>query len=252
MKGKQMRALTVILIGLIFSCSIIFTSQAEEFKDQEYLAFVEKAKKESIGNLDNFRKLRDLYVQTSFYDPFFPPSEIRKIIKKLNSLRAVENRTQEEDKEFDQLFYELFNQGEKHLAHIDSHVSISTFLLPFDQDLAKRFAFNASAIAKIVTETGDGLSAETAYKAINKNEQHFILNYILKRQYNNKSTQNIDGKIFDVYHTYPINSETRETDKDIYFDITEQMARQGKILRGLKQKIKEKEEKDKNDTNGTL
>ncbi len=174
---------------IIFISVLPVTSLATEFKDDEYLNFVtEVFAKAKEHRRENYEKLSELYVQTSFYDPFFPPTEINKILAKIEQSQS--------EAETKSLVTKLFQESEKHTAHIDTHMAMYKFWIKMNnENIAKRYADIANHIAAIVYESGDGLTPQTAFKAINKSEQHFVLYYILKKKYSTKRTENIDGDV---------------------------------------------------------
>ncbi len=90
----------------------------------------------------------------------------------------------------------------------------------------------AKRIGDMVFETGDGLTPETAFVAINKTEQHFVLRNFLKRRYEGNTLLNINGIMFDAYET--TNPETGKKEK-IYFNLIKQFGR-GHVLREMNEK----------------
>ena len=214
------------LIFFTVSCLLPVNANSEEFKDDEYYKFVKEVFiKAQKTKKDDYYNLRELYAHTSFFDPNVAPTEIREILEKLK-------RKDVPNKEKQSLHNEILNGPLiKHMGHIDTHLAMHAYWRDFGDDKkANHYATIARAIGYSVLETGDGLTPETAFVAINKTEQHFVLRNFLKRSYEGSKLKNINGIMFDVFET--TNPETGKKEK-IYFNLIKQFGR-GHVLRDLK------------------
>lgn len=225
---------TFILTSTILWMVITSVASAEEFKDGEYYTFVDEVFVKAVKHQPElYKKLRELYTKTSFYDPNFPPIEVTNGIK---AIKEADEKTVTEK-------IKLYRQIErKYMGDIYTHFSASNYFWSIKvNDMAKRYADVANNIALVAYKSGDGHTPATAFKAINKMEQHFILNYFLKVTSNAKSLQQIDGRLFDVYAAKDVkNGQTRY----IYFDITDYFGK-GVVSRALKEKMQKNENEAK-------
>ncbi len=84
-EAMMIRKLTsCILVFLMFFCLLSLGANAEEFKDDEYYKFVKEVFiKVDEPTKEHYRKLRDLYAHTSFFDPNFSLSNMRKLMENI-------------------------------------------------------------------------------------------------------------------------------------------------------------------------
>ena len=224
---------TILGILIIITCLNVSYVHAGEFKDDEYHTFVKDVfiPAKTIEK-ENYQKIRQLYTKTSFYDPNFPPMEVKDILKSLGS----DNLTK--DKE-EALIEELKLFTRKHMAHIYVHYSISNFYNNRgDSARSKRHATIANYLALTVDQTGDGLTPETAYKSINKSEEQFLIQYFLNRRYSSVELKNINHQLYSVYKT---KHEKTLDEKDIYFNISDYYGK-GVTNRKIKEAMEQKKQ----------
>lgn len=215
-----MRAFILITMFCVFS----LPCYSQEFKDEEYHTFVNNIfiPAKTIEK-ENYINLRKLYAKTSFYDPNFPPSNIHKILEKLNTVGISEDQ---EVHSFEEL--RLFIR--KHMAHIYVHLHMAQFYRNRKDALKeKRHSKVSGFLGLTVLQTGDGLTPETAYRSINKSEEQYIIRHRLNRSYSSISLENIDNQFYSVYQTKA--HDTGEM-KDIYFNISDYFGK-GVTVRAL-------------------
>lgn len=215
-------SLTKMLFALLVCFTLLIANNSAyaevEFKDEEYNKFVTEVFVKAEKPIpENYKKLRELYSQTSFYDPNFQASEIKDAVMNL----VPEALTEDEIKRHEE---NLYNVTIKHMGHINIHKYTSDlYWSKGRKDLAGKSGQIANYIALTAQNGGDGLTPKTAFKAINKAEQVFILEYFLKKNYTKVSLDNIEGRLYDVYETFDKEGDTstnKPTKTDIYFDIT--------------------------------
>lgn len=234
-----MSIIKILLTLFVCITSQIVTSVAyaePEFKDEEYNKFVTEVFIQAEKPIaENYRKLRELYSQTSFYDPNFQAPEIKDAVMSLAQKNLSEDEFYKRQKN-------LADVSIKHMGHINIHKYTSDFYWSIGRkDLAARVGEIANYIALSAVNGGDGLGPKTAFKSINKAEQVFILEYFLKKDYSAQRLENIEGRLYDVYETYDKekNSSSDKPDKvDIYFDITDYFGK-GVTTRAIQKQMKE-------------
>lgn len=176
--GFSVKSFQFVLLVIAALCLAPAPALAQdETRDQEYLNLVAglRNSKEPI----DWQAVRDLYVQTSFYDPYGGAQAIWYALQ-----RAGQQLTSDPTPENIKVYQDLLD---RHFAHYRSHLQAI--------DLAKKTRsphvdhdFEVSAlkgIINLITSTGDGKTPETAFEVIDPAEEHMILKafrYELKGQ----------------------------------------------------------------------
>lgn len=233
---SAIKVLLALFVCLTLQIVTNFAYAESEFRDEEYNKFVTEVFIQAEKPIaENYKKLRELYAQTSFYDPNFQAPEIKDAVMKLTQKNLSED-------EFYKRQRNLADVSIKHMGHINIHKYTSDFYWSIGRkDLAARVGEIANHIALSAVNGGDGLGPKTAFKAINKAEQVFILEYFLKKNYSTQRLENIEGRLYDVYETYDKErngSSATQNKVDIYFDITDYFGK-GVTARAIQQQLKE-------------
>ena len=169
-------------------------------KDQEYLAMVADA---TAGKDIDYQKLRDLYIQTSFYDPYGGAQAIYYMLQ-----RAGQQVVYEQSAEAMQEYNTLLAQ---HFAHFRSHMQALDMIdkghLPATDKPFHQKAM-ASIVASIVA-TGDGKTPETAFRVIDPAEETMLLKTYFHFTLDSQEFRQQTGHFWDVLNY--TNPNTKET-----------------------------------------
>lgn len=211
---------------LFFLCALLFSfffnqiAHAQEFKDKEYLEQVQSFTKGPRSD-ELLEKMRETYVDTSFYDGMMPPQEIGELGK------AIKSKTMKEG--------QSIPVTENFMALLDSHLFFLNVLSDAgvkEDDPGVKFHLSMiHGIVRLIKKSGDGKTPKTAYKALNKTEQIFFIRSVLGRDYNGKGLQNVDGEMFDVYEAFDTKDKDKKTEA-IYFNITRHFQK-GRTIRDI-------------------
>jgi hypothetical protein len=177
-------------------------------KDQQYLAMVNDV----IGGKEaDWSKLRALYTQTSFYDPYGGSQAVWYQLQRAGQ-QVVYDASPEARQEYDTLLAQHFAHFRSHMQAMDmvnkGHLPQSE--LPFHQK-----ALNG--ITASIVATGDGKTPETAFKVIDPAEENLVLKTYFHYNLANQEFTQKDGHFWDVLHY------TNPTQKDekgsLYFNV---------------------------------
>jgi hypothetical protein len=177
-------------------------------KDQEYLALVTEA---IAGKDADWQKIRDLYVQTSFYDPYGGAQAIWYMLQRAGQ-QIVYDQSPEATQEYNTLLAQ-------HYAHFRSHMQALDMIdknhLPQSERAAHQKAM--SAIISSIIATGDGKTPETAFKVIDPAEENIVLKTYFHFALASQEFRQKDGHFWDVLnYTNPQNKDDKGS---IYFNV---------------------------------
>lgn len=159
-------------------------------KDAEYLAMVDRANAGDGKGVD-WSGLRNAYVQTSFYDPYGGAQAIWYSLQRAGML-VVSSPTEENIRAYKGLL-------NKHFAHYRAHLQ-AIDLWNKTKTTAVNKALHENAFREILRSirlTGDGKSAETAFRVIDPAEESMILKTFHYRLLGQEFRQN-NGQFWDV------------------------------------------------------
>jgi hypothetical protein len=196
---------------LLFAFLLLFAvspAQAEKvYKDQEYLDFVASA---GAPETVDWAAMRELYVETSFYDPYGGAQSIWYSLQRAGQQMIEEEGGGEALKNYKELLAKHYAHYRAHLQAID--LSGKTGTPHVDR---KRHEAAFKGILKSIRATGDGRTPETAFKVIDPAEEHMILKTFHYR-FNSQDFRQKDGHFWDVLkYTNPQN----ETEGEMYFNV---------------------------------
>ncbi|MEZ0226813.1 MAG: DUF4919 domain-containing protein [Alphaproteobacteria bacterium] len=177
-------------------------------KDQEYLALVNEV---IAGKDADWQKIRDLYVHTSFYDPYGGAQAIW-----YNLQRAGQQVVYDQSPEATQEYNTLLAQ---HYAHFRSHMQALDMIEKGHRSQAEKGAHQKamSAIISSIIATGDGKSPETAFKVIDPAEENIVLKTYFHYTLASQEFRQKDGHFWDVLnYTNPQNKEDKGS---LYFNV---------------------------------
>lgn len=175
--------------------------------DQEYLNMVEQA---LSGKDPDWVKLRELYIRTSFYEPYGGAQAIWYSLQRAGQL-AMSDPSTETQMSYNTLLAQ-------HFAHYRSHLQALDMIDKAKLTRTDR-AFHQKALAGIVsaiTSSGDGKTPETAFKVIDPAEENLILKTYFHYQLASQEFRQKDGHFWDVLHY--VNPATEETGS-LYFNV---------------------------------
>lgn len=177
-------------------------------KDDEYLALVAKVNTDNASNAAiDWTQLRNLYVQTSFYDPYGGAQAIWYSLQRAG-MQVVANPSDENVKAYRDLLNKHFAHYRSHLQAIDLWNKTKTSVI---NKILHENAFRD--ILRSIRLTGDGKTPETAFKVIDPAEEHMILKTFHYRLVGQEFRQN-NGQFWDVLKY--INPQTASPDgKDV-------------------------------------
>ena len=177
-------------------------------KDQEYLAMVNEA---IAGKDADWQKIRNLYVQTSFYDPYGGAQAIWYMLQRAGQ-QVVYEQSQEAMQEYNTLLAQ-------HYAHYRSHMQALDMIeknhLPQSEKAAHSKAM--SAIISSIIATGDGKTPETAFKVIDPAEENIILKTYFHYTLASQEFSQKNGHFWDVLHY--TNPQNKEDTGSVYFNV---------------------------------
>ena len=170
-------------------------------KDQQYLAMVADA---TAGKDIDYQKLRDLYIQTSFYDPYGGAQQIYYMLQRAGQQVVYTEQSPEAMQEYNTLLAE-------HFAHFRSHMQALDMIdkghLPQTEKPFHQKAM-ASIVASIVA-TGDGKTPETAFRVIDPAEETMLLKTHFHYTMDSQEFRQQTGHFWDVLnYTNPATKET--------------------------------------------
>jgi hypothetical protein len=185
-------------------------------KDQQYLAMVADA---TNGKDIDWQKLRDLYTQTSFYDPYGGAQAVWYMLQ-----RAGQQTVYDPSPEARQEYNNLLAQ---HFAHFRSHMQALDMIekghLPASERNFHQKAL--SAITAAITATGDGKTPETAFRVIDPAEETMLLKTYFHFNLDGQEFQQKQGHFWDVLnYTNPSNNEKGS----LYFNVDEILTAPGR------------------------
>jgi hypothetical protein len=163
-------------------------------KDQQYLAIVADA----MGGKDiDWQKLRDLYTQTSFYDPYGGAQAIYYMLQRAGQQVVYSEQSAEAKQEYDTLLAQ-------HFAHFRSHMQALDMIdkghLP---QTDKPFHQKAmSLIVNSILATGDGKTPDTAFRVIDPTEEAMLLKTYFHYQLESQEFRQEKGHFWDVLNFY--------------------------------------------------
>jgi hypothetical protein len=177
-------------------------------KDQEYLAMVRDA---MAGKDADWQKMRDLYVHTSFYDPYGGAQAIWYMLQRAGQ-QVVYEQSQEATQEYNTLLAQ-------HYAHYRSHMQALDMIEKGHLSPAEKPAHQKamSAIISSIIATGDGKTPETAFKVIDPAEENIVLKTYFHYQLASQEFRQKDGHFWDVLnYTNPQNKDDKGS---LYFNV---------------------------------
>lgn len=177
-------------------------------KDQEYLALVNEA---IAGKDADWQKIRDLYVKTSFYDPYGGAQAIWYMLQRAGQ-QIVYDKSPEATQEYNTLLAQ-------HYAHFRSHMQALDMIdrghLPQADRTAHQKAM--SAIISSIIATGDGKTPETAFRVIDPAEESIVLKTYFHYTLVSQEFRQKDGHFWDVLHYS--NPNNKEDTGSLYFNV---------------------------------
>jgi hypothetical protein len=185
-------------------------------KDDEYLALVAKVNTDNASNAAiDWTQLRNLYVQTSFYDPYGGAQAIWYSLQRAG-MQVVANPSDENVKAYRDLLNKHFAHYRSHLQAIDLWNKTKTSVI---NKILHENAFRD--ILRSIRLTGDGKSPETAFKVIDPAEEHMILKTFHYRLVGQEFRQN-NGQFWDVLKY--VNPQTASPDgkaepQEMFFNV---------------------------------
>lgn len=177
-------------------------------KDQEYLSLVNEA---IAGKDADWQKIRNLYVQTSFYDPYGGAQAIWYMLQRAGQ-QVVYEQSQEALQEYNTLLAQ-------HYAHYRSHMQALDMIeknhLPPTEKAAHAKAM--SAIISSIIATGDGKTPETAFKVIDPAEENIVLKTYFHYTLASQEFSQKEGHFWDVLHY--TNPNNKDDTGSLYFNV---------------------------------
>lgn len=192
---KYLFALMLVTAVAVAPVMVQAQAQPEGFsnvssKDAEYLALVDKANAGDGKGVD-WAQLRNLYVQTSFYDPYGGAQAIWYSLQRAGMV-VVASPTEENVRAYKTLL-------NKHFAHYRAHLQ-AIDLWNKTKTTAVNKALHENAFREILRSirlTGDGKTPETAFRVIDPAEESMILKTFHYRLTGQEFRQN-NGQFWDV------------------------------------------------------
>ena len=168
--------------------------------EQQYLALVGDA---TAGKDIDWIKLRTLYTQTSFYDPYGGAQAIYYALQRAGQ-QVVYEQSPQSMQEYKTLLAEHFAHFKAHMQALDM---IDKGRLPEGD---RPFHIKAMAnIEKAILGTGDGKTPETAFQVIDPAEETMMLKTYFHFTLDSQEFRQQTGHFWDVLHyTNPTNKET--------------------------------------------
>ena len=167
----------LVLLALFALCLSPVQAMADETKDEAYLSAVDRSVK-TRGEVD-WRNVRALYVQASFYDPYGGAQAIWYALQRAGQ-QVVLDPSPENVKAYKKLLRDHFGHYRSHLQAIDFAKKTAS------PHIDHAFEVKAlKGIIETISSTGDGKTPETAFEVIDPAEEHMILKafrYQLKGQ----------------------------------------------------------------------
>ncbi|TAL35919.1 MAG: DUF4919 domain-containing protein [Alphaproteobacteria bacterium] len=177
-------------------------------KDQEYLAIVNDA---ITGKDADWQKIRDLYVHTSFYDPYGGAQAIWYMLQRAGQ-QVVYEKSQEAMQEYNTLLAQ-------HYAHYRSHMQALDMIekghLPQTEKAAHAKAM--SAIISSIIATGDGKTPETAFRVIDPAEENIVLKTYFHYTLVSQEFRQKEGHFWDVLNY--TNPNNKDDTGSLYFNV---------------------------------
>ncbi len=175
--------------------------------DAQYLAMVADA---TAGKDIDWQKLRELYTETSFYDPYGGAQAVWYMLQ-----RAGQQTVYDPSPEARQEYNNLLAQ---HFAHFRSHMQALDMIekghLPASERNFHQKAL--SAITAAITATGDGKSLDTAFRVIDPAEETMLLKTYFHYNLDSQEFQQKEGHFWDVLnYTDPAKGEKGS----LYFNV---------------------------------
>ena len=183
-------------------------------KDAEYLALVDKANTGDGKGVD-WSQLRHLYVQTTFYDPYGGAQAIWYTLQRAGML-VVASPTEENVRAYKALL-------NKHFAHYRAHLQ-ALDLWNKTKTTAVNKALHENAFREILRSirlTGDGKSAETAFRVIDPAEESMILKTFHYRLMGQEFRQN-NGQFWDVLkyiNPQVMDADGKPVQQEMFFNV---------------------------------
>ncbi|MEZ0262453.1 MAG: DUF4919 domain-containing protein [Alphaproteobacteria bacterium] len=201
---KRIGLLLGMIVALAFAVPAVASTNTA---DQEYLNMVEQA---VSGKEPDWVALRNLYTQTSFYEPYGGAQAIWYSLQRAGQLAMTEPSSET------QMSYN--NLLAQHFAHYRSHLQALDMIDKAKLTRTDR-AFHQKALAGIVssiTTSGDGKTPETAFKVIDPAEENLILKTYFHYQLVSQEFRQKDGHFWDVINYVNPATEAAGT---LYFNV---------------------------------
>lgn len=168
--------------------------------DQQYLAMVADA----IASKDiDWGRLRTLYTQTSFYDPYGGAQSIYYVLQRAGQ-RMVYEQSPAALQEYNTLLAE-------HFAHFKAHVQALDMIDKGRLSGAEK-PLHVKALTSIensILSTGDGKTPDTAFKVIDPAEETMMLKTYFHFTLDSQEFRQATGHFWDILnYTNPANKET--------------------------------------------